>query len=133
MKYTTENLMYNAPVGVGGICPICNGILDGRTWAMCDKSHEERCTKCASLITLNKKGKIKIQDYIEQRENYNRFLSKKEQLIKNTNIKIEKIKNRKKGILEILGLNDRSYHYNGLVHDLKMRVDNYTFSVFKTY
>lgn len=96
-EYLRTGLMPTAPIGVGGICPICDGNLDGMTWALCpnDGEHEERCRKCCTLITINKKGKVKKEEYSEQRENYLRYSTKKEESTKVTNQKIEALKREK--------------------------------------
>lgn len=66
-----ESLIPSAPKGVGGICPICDGQLDGMTWCMTpgNEEHGERCTNCCTLIYLDSKGKP-IGDHTSQKEEY---------------------------------------------------------------
>jgi len=83
MKYeqARKSLMTEAPIGVGGKCPICNGNLDGMCWVKSETTHDERCTKCSKLVTL-KEGKVvgdytqrikEHKDYIRRQKIYSRI------------------------------------------------------------
>lgn len=126
------SLSKDAPVGKGGICPVCGGKLDGVVWAMCGNETEERCTNCCSLISL-KNGVVdkKMEKY---KPAYDRFIEKKNNDLKlvENNLNNLKTELRNLNIFKvILGKKDT---LKGEIRDAMYKLNyikNRGFSIFK--
>ena len=140
-----EGLKPNAPEGVGGICPICEGETDKIIWVkgINNNLHSERCKQCGQLVEfMNNEVIMNIKNLETFKQRYKDFLIMQSKIPK-VKLKFENIKNKLKDTLweKIMKfcclniMNKKIEHLLEIQHYLNMKILNmeYSFDKFKDY